>query len=89
MWKPSNPKTLALIKLTVWSGLLTWMVFLLAYGIVAVRRLAIFGPQLFGTSAWGQVLSWVAPVWLLFTTALLIWAVARFASKKLRRSADV
>ena len=88
MWRLKNPKAITLVKLTLWAGLAVWMVFLLAYGVVAAQRLGLAGPQLFGTSTLGQVLTWVVPIWVVFTTLMLIWAVARFANRKLGRKND-
>ena len=83
MWKPKNPKAIALIKLTLWSGLVVWMVFFFAYAVIAAQRLSIAGPYLFGISIWGQVLTWVTPLWVVFTSLLCILYVARFVSKKI------
>lgn len=88
MWKLKNPKSITVIKLTVWSGLVVWMLFLFAYAIVGAQRLGRAGPELFGTGTLGQVLTWVAPIWVVFTTLLLIVYIARFASRRLGRKND-
>jgi len=85
MWRPKNPKAVVLVKLTLWAGLVTWMVFTLAFGIVMARLAAVSLPPFVGTDFWGQVWTWVVPIWIVFTTLLLIWAVARYANKKLRK----
>jgi len=83
IWRPKNPKAVALIKLTCWAGLLTWMVFTLVLGIVMARTAAVLLPQYVGIGASGQFWTWVVPIWIVFTTLMLIWAVARFANARL------
>lgn len=84
IWRPKDPRAVSLIKLTLWAGLATWMVFTLAMGISFARLAAVRLPALIGTGAYGQVWTWIVPIWIIFTTLMLIWAVARFANKKLR-----
>lgn len=84
MWRPKDPKAVALIKLTCWAGLVTWMIFTLALGITMARLAAVSLPPIIGTGIRGQIWTWVVPIWIIFTTFMLIWAVARFANKKLR-----
>lgn len=78
-----SPRDVTIIKLALWAGLVTWMVFTLVLGIVIANQAAVQLPLVVGTSAWGQILTWVTPIWIVFTTLMLIWAVARFANKKL------
>ena len=85
MWRPKNPKSVSIIKLALWSGLVVWMVFFFVFGLVGAQELARGGPFLFGTSTWGQILTWVTPIWVVFTSLLLIVYIARFASRKLGR----
>ncbi len=85
MWKPKNPKAITLIKLTCWAGILVWMVFFFAYAVIAAQSLAIAGPFLFGLDTWGQVLTWVTPIWVIFTSLLVIVYVTRFVNKKIGR----
>lgn len=84
VWRPKDPRSVNLIKLTLWAGLFTWMVFTLVTGIAMARLAAVRLPQLIGTSTYGQVWTWIVPIWIIFTTLMLIWAVARFAVRKLR-----
>lgn len=83
MWRPKDPKAVALIKLTLWAGLVTWMFFTMAIGMSMARLAAVSLPPLVGTEGWGLALAWMVPIWVIFTTFMLIWAVARFANKKL------
>jgi hypothetical protein len=87
IWKPKNPRDVALIKLVLWAGLVTWIIFTLATGIVIARLAAVLLPRVVGT-AWGQILTWVVPIWIIFTTFMLIWAVVRFANRKLRKEKE-
>jgi len=83
LWRPKDPKSVVIIKITLWAGLLTWMVFTLASSLFMARIAGIEIPKLIeGTR--GVVLSWVVPIWIIFTILMLIWAVARFANKRLR-----
>lgn len=88
IWRPKNPKSVALIKLTLWAGLATWIVFTLAIGITMARLAAVSLPNIIGTGTWAQVWTWVVPIWIIFTTFMLIWAVVRFANKKLRKEEE-
>lgn len=78
-----SPRDAAIIKLALWAGLLTWMVFFFAMGVAAAQRFATMGPEIFGTSLWGQILTWVTPIWIVFTILLVIIYIARFANRKL------
>ena len=78
-----SPRGVAIIKLALWSGLAVWMIFFFAFGVTAAQRFAAFGPEVFGTSLWGQILTWVTPIWVVFTALLVVVYVARFANKKL------
>lgn len=84
VWRPKDPRAVNLIKLTLWAGLVTWMVFTVAFGISVARVAAVMLPQLIGTGTYGIVWTWVVPIWIIFTTLMLIWAVARFAVRRLR-----
>ncbi len=86
MWRPKG-KSLTIVRLTVWAGLLTWMVFFFALGVVMAKRLADAGPSIywgFGSELLAQVLHWIAPIWVVFTVLLVIVYVARFAARRLR-----
>jgi hypothetical protein len=84
LWRPKDPKARAVVKLTLWAAVLTWMVFFLAYGVTAAQRFALEAPKLFGTGTWGKILSFIAPIWIIFTAFMLLWAVARFVGRRLR-----
>ena len=89
MWRPKDPRAVSLIKLTLWSGLVTWMFFTLAIGISMARLAAVSLPPVIGIGTWAQALMWVIPIWIIFTTFILIWAVARFANKKLSKKTKI
>jgi len=89
IWRPKNPRSVALIKLVLWAGLAVWMIFTLAFGIVMARLAAVTLPNVIGVSSWAQVWIWVVPIWIIFTTLMLIWAVARFSVKRLRKKGRV
>lgn len=84
IWRPKDPRAVNLIKLTLWAGLFTWMVFTVVTGIAMARLAAVKLPQLIGIGVYGQVWTWIVPIWVIFTTLMLVWAIARFAIKRLR-----
>jgi len=66
------------------------MVFTLALGVVYARQFALYLPMIMTEDTLiRSVLSWVGPIWIVFTTLMLIWAVARFANKYLGRGIKV
>jgi hypothetical protein len=85
IWKPKDPRSVAIIKLTLWSGLLTWMVFTLTLGVTLARWVPFEIFKLLGDTSRAHFLSWLMPIWIIFTSLMLIWAVSRFAIKRLRR----
>ena len=85
VWRPKNPKSVALIKLVLWAALVTWMVFTLAFGIVMAKLASVSLPNVIGTGTWAQVWTWIIPIWVIFTTLVLIWGVARFTNRRLRK----
>jgi len=64
------------------------MVFFFAFSLTMAQRAAGWGPTWFGLNLWGQVMSWVLPIWIVFTCSLIIIAVARYASKRLKSEKD-
>jgi len=86
MWKPKSQKTLVVVKICVWSGLITWMTFAVVYSLIAAQRLGLWSSQIFGSNTYGHVLSYVAPTWIVFTTLMLCWAIARWVNKAFRRT---
>jgi len=85
IWKPKDTRAIAIIKITCWAGLVTWMIFTLATSVVLARGAPVYILQLLGDTLNARILSWVIPVWIIFTTLMLIWAVVRFANNRLRR----
>jgi len=83
LWRPKDPKSIVVIKITLWAGLLTWMIFSLSTSILMARLASVEILRLVpGTK--GTVYSWVVPIWIIFTTLMLIWATSRYAVRKLR-----
>lgn len=85
IWRPKDPRARALIKLGLWAGMLTWMVFTVALGMVLALSIQTLYPATFGQTAWQHFLgAWVIPVWIIYTSLMLVWVVARFVTKTLR-----
>lgn len=79
-----SPRDVGIVKLVMWAALLTWMVFFFAFGVVLAPKLA--NPDWysgFGSELFAGILAWVAPIWVVFTSLMVIVYVARFAYKKL------
>ena len=82
-----GPRGKVIVKLALWSGLLVWMVFFFAFGVVMAGTLSSYGPSIyqgFGSKLFANVLHWVAPIWVVFTSLMICVLVARFAAKRLR-----
>lgn len=86
IWRPKDPRAIAIVKLTLWAGLFTWSLFTLLIGILYARQFALIVSERFSFTGWTKFLSeWIVPVWIVFTTLMLIWAVWRFANRRLRK----
>jgi len=88
MWKPKDPKAIVLIKLVCWAGVLTWMAFMLVAGLAMARLAAVTLPSFVGNLPAGGIWVWVVPIWIVFTTLLLVLAVARYVNKKLGKKKE-
>jgi len=80
IWRPKDRRAVVIIRLVLWSALLTWMVFTLGFSIAASQAARYVLVELEVGGVW----IWVVPIWIVFTTLMLIWAVARFAVRRLR-----
>ncbi len=78
-------KGVTLVKLVLWSGLVTWMVSYLAMGIAVAKWFGNNGPFLFGTGIQGIAFSFLTPIWIIFTILLTDVLVARYAYRKMRK----
>lgn len=81
MWKPKNPKSIALIKLGLWSGIVVWMAFFLTFSILVAYQLG--NADIYGSGIRGDILSWVTPIWVVFTALLTVAYMMRFVSGRL------
>jgi len=73
----------ALFRLVLWAMLVVWMVFFLTYSIVIAKIFATIAPHAYGVSVWGQIMSWIGPVWVVFTALLIIVIMGKYAARKL------
>ncbi len=60
-----------------------WMVCTIVLAISLARKFAVLSQFI---EANHFLTYWLVPIWIIFTTLMLIWAVARFANKYLRHS---
>lgn len=79
-----KPKDVNLMKLVLWACLVVWMVFFFAHSIVVAGILSALSPTVFGLSLWGQVMTWVLPIWYVFTVLMVIAFVARWVYRKFK-----
>lgn len=85
LWRPGSLEARTVIKVGLWSGLLTWMVCTLVFSVLLAMRFYYLGPGLFGYGLRGDILGrWIGPIWIVFTTIMLVWAVARFTVRRFR-----
>lgn len=80
IWRPKDKKAVATIKLTLWAALLTWAVFTVGFGVVSARMAV----RVLSDLEFMEIWLWIVPIWIIFTSLMLVWAVLNFANKKLR-----
>jgi len=78
-----SPKDIALFKLAVWTCLIVWMVFFFANALILAHRAGIMAYDWYPL-AWGGFMRWFLPIWITFTSLLIISLVARWARRKLK-----
>ena len=67
MWKPKDPKAVALIKLTLWAGLVVWMLCTVAMAVALAKQFGTLAPGLLGGGSWSYFLGhWLVPIWVVF-----------------------
>ena len=82
-----GPKGIRVVTLSIWAGLIVWMLLYLAWAVSTAQFLGAqvytFAVPYFGdTFATG--LRWLVPIWFIFTVLLTIILAARWANKKIR-----
>ena len=79
-----NKRELVIVKLAVWSGLIVWIFFFFLYSGFIAMRFSRLGPEVFGVDFEGRVLSFILPVWVIFTSLLTVYYISRWAKRKLK-----
>lgn len=82
--KRLSARDIAYFKLALWSCLIVWMLFFLAFSIVYARISVGVLLSIYGADTWGQALAWICPIGIVFTALLIIVLMARYAWRKLR-----
>ena len=72
-----------LFKLVLWSMLVVWMVFFFTYSMVIAKIFATIAPAIYGVGIWGQIMTWIGPIWVVFTALLIVVIMAKYANRKL------
>lgn len=81
-----GPKGVTVVKVFLWAALLSWMVFFGLFSVIIAQKVAGVMTTLseFWEPTFAAIMIWVAPIWVVFTAALIIIIVARWANRKLR-----
>lgn len=79
-----SPKQEAYFKIAVWTCLMVWMLFFFVFSVATAQYFASLAPTLFGPHTWGLIMTWILPIWVVFTALLIIVLIARYANRKLR-----
>jgi type VI protein secretion system component VasK len=78
-----SPKSIAVVKLAVWSALLVWMAMILVFAIVGAMVLTDRSKDVWDGAA-GNIMSWFLPIWFIYTILFVILLVIRWSSRKLK-----
>ena len=80
--KRLTTKDVAIIKLSIWSALIVWILFLLMFAIVGAIVLADRSQDVWSGIA-GDIMSWFLPIWFIYTILLIVLLVIKWTTKKL------
>jgi len=77
-----SPKEIALFKLATWTCLIVWMVLFFVNALILSNMAGIMSITWYPGVA-GQAMRWVLPIWIVFTSLLIIVLIARWTRRKL------
>lgn len=77
----------AYIKLALWSALLVWMAFLVAFAITGAIVLGSHSQDIW-SGTMGDIMHYLLPIWFIYTLLLVIWMIARWATKRLKAKGE-
>jgi len=83
--KGLNTKQFALLRLSVWTAILTFMVFLLALGVVGLRVILNNRDIIYSGHWYSGPMHWLLPLWFIFTILFIIYVMARYTVRRLGR----
>ncbi len=75
MLEKLTQKQKALLKISVWTTSIVWMIFFLAFSLLMANKARI----VFNGTIYKNVL----PIWIVFTSLLIIYFMARYIRRKL------
>jgi len=83
MSRKFSKKELALLKLAVWSAMITFMGFLLILGFMGLRVILANRDIIYQGHWYAGVMHWLLPIWFIFVIILVVVLMARFTGRKL------
>jgi len=82
-------KELALLKLVVWSAILTFMGVLLVFGFMGLRIILAQRDVIYEGHWYAGIMHWLFPLWFIFVILIIIVLMARYTARKFRRKEEV
>lgn len=83
-----DERQLGYLKIAVWTLACVWIVFFFSFSLVLATYFAKIGPGIFGISLWGQTLTFILPIWTVFTSLLTINILASIIYRKLSKTKE-
>ena len=77
-----SPKDITLLKLATWTCLIVWMVFFFVNSLILSNVAGLMAVNWY-PGIIGQIMRWILPIWIVFTSLLIITLIARWTRRKL------
>ncbi len=78
-----TPRDITYFKLAVWSCLIVWMVFFFVFSLVTAQLAGGMATTWYPGSI-GSFMRWILPVWIVFTSLLIITLMSRWTKRRLK-----
>lgn len=82
-------KELALLKLVVWSAILTFMGGLLVFGFMGLRIILAQRDIIYGGHWYAGIMHWLFPLWFIFVILMIVVLMARYTARKFGRKSSI
>ena len=83
MLKKSSPGQLALSKLILWTAIVTFIVFLLTFGIVGLRVIVGHAGSIYEGRWYAGIMDWLLPIGFILDILVAVVLMIRFTVRKL------